>query len=199
MIRQMLIFLRQQYNSNATQFTMIAGIVLVMTGAISLLVDAVVPFDGWWNVLRTAILIPLSLSMYGLGYFVGLFQHYRKMEEGDWTPFRLRFSVSWRRRIAIVVGAFLFVLIYGNSYRIGYTLIASMIVACIIALLAFVRVTKDENVREQLNIPDSRDVAYNVKRAEWEQARRDRREEKADKRRKVIRKNLLGEKEEVDE
>lgn len=78
----------------------------------------------------------------------------------EWMPYRSRFSPSWRRRIAIISGAFLFVIGLGLQPGVGYTFTASVVAAFALGLFAFIRMTKKETQRAALEIPDARDLAF---------------------------------------
>jgi len=147
-----------------------------------------VPLEGnwWFTLLRSVLLMLLSVSMFVFGYGVSLLLHYSQMRTKDnWVPFRARVSPTWRRRIALLVGAVLLVLIYAAGGSIGYTLMSSISLAIGIALLAFIRLSKDESEREKFEIPDDRDTSYHKRLAKLREERAVRANAKGVKKRTV--------------
>lgn len=179
MLRKGLIRLRREYNTRLVRLLTVSGSVFLVFAITGFLVDSFLPFAGWWNALRSGILIPLSLSMFILGYVLSIYLHRKKIEENpDWVPFRARFTLRWRRRIAAIAAAFLFVLVYGAGYSIFYTFVSSVFVAIAIALFAFIRPSREESLREELEIPDARDLKYDDRLAKVK-AERERAKEEA--------------------
>lgn len=172
--RKALVRIRKEYNEDPKRLFMYSGIASLICILVGLGLDFFLPFELWGNVIRSLVLIPSSISMFVFGYGFSLFLHYAKLEsDPDWTPFRLRYSPTWRRRIAIIAGAFMFVGMYANGFRIGYTALASLFVALVIALFAFMRTTREETKREELNLPDSRDTRYEQQMKKLEKARQE--------------------------
>lgn len=165
LFRKFLVKIRKEYNTDKKRLFLYSAAVLFAATVVGVVIDAFLPFSGVWNALRTVVLIPTSLGIFIFGYAVSLELHYRKIaNDPEWKPFRMRFSPTWRRRISAIVAAFAMVLVYANGYRIGYTFISSLFVAAAIAIFAFLRTTRDEAVREEFNIPDSRDTNYETHR-----------------------------------
>lgn len=182
MLREVLIRIRKEFNTNTNRFFVITGATFAVSLIVSFLLDALTPFSGVAMVARSMLLIPLGGSIFALGYVVSLLLHRARVREDDtWIPFRLRFSPSWRRRISLIVGAFLVVVMYSSGFRIGYTLTAGTVVAIVIALFAFMRTTREEAARESMNIPDSRDIRYKRQMKERERVREERKEARRNK------------------
>lgn len=185
MLREGLIFLRRKYTAGAGSFQKLMLAVLAVSVVVSFVADLLLPFQGWANALRALIIIPLATSLFSLAYLYSMSLHDRRVaDEEDWVPFRLRWSRTWRRRMAAVAGAFLFILVYASSYRPGYTLIAAGFCALAVALVAFIRPTRRELRMEELDIPDARDVLYDRKVKERTQEREASRKLKEGKRMK---------------
>lgn len=161
LFRKFLVRIRREYNQQPRRLFLWSGIGTVLGTVIAILLDAFLPFGGWGNLVRSGFLLPYSVTMFILGYAVSLFLHYAKTSgDPNWIPYRLRLSPTWRRRVSAVVAAIMVVVLYANGYRIGYTIISSIFVVIVIALFAFMRTTKDEAAREELNIPDVRDTRF---------------------------------------
>lgn len=159
MVRNGLIRIRKAFNQDQKRFFLVMGVVAALSVVISFVLDAFTPFGGVAMIGRSLLLIPLSGSIFSIGYAVSLILHRARIREDEaWVPFRLRFSPTWRRRIALIVGAFLVVIMYASGFRVGYTLTAGITLAIGIALLAFIRTTRAEAAREAMDIPDRRDV-----------------------------------------
>lgn len=159
--RKTLVRIKREYNTNRKRlflYSVLATVLFILLGTVA---DLFLPFNSVSNLVRTLILIPTSISMFVLGYGLSLYGHYRQLEnDPGWVPFRARLSPTWRRRTALIVGAFLVLGIYANEQSTGYTPISSLITAVVIGLLAFIRTTKEEAKREEFNLPDERDVRY---------------------------------------
>ena len=187
--RKFLVRIRREYHQNPKRLFIGSFLSTLIFVGLGLLADAFLPFESFGNVVRSIVLIPTSISMFVLGYAISLFMHYARVSsDPNWTPYRLRLSPSWRRRVSAVVGAMMFVVIYANGFRVGYTPTSSVAVAIAIALFAFMRTTKEEAAREQFDIPDVRDVKYNShmkklasQRIEDEQERRNKRDARKDR------------------
>lgn len=191
MLRQALIYLRRQYNTNLARLLQVAGGALIACLIAGVLLDVFIPFSRWWNVLRTVVLIPETASIFTLAYTLGLHLHYRREnEQTDWVPYRLRFSLSVRRQIAAVGAALVLVFIYATSFGPGYTFMSSLLLALVIGLIAFIRPTKDEQTREEYNLPDARDVRYQREKAARLAARQEADEQKRARRRGKLQRAL---------
>lgn len=178
--RKFLVRIKREYNTNRTKLFLYSVLSSLLFIGIGCLADAFIPFNSWGNVIRTAILIPTSISMFIFGYALSLKMHYKKTDTDPyWIPFRARLSPTWRRRSALILGAFLIVGIYANNQAIGYTAISSLFVAIAIAMIAFIRTTKEEARREEFDIPDDRDIRYEqqIKKIEASRAEAARRKE----------------------
>lgn len=185
MLRQALINIRKISKGNRQKYFAVTGTALAILIGIAVIIDSLLPFEGWLTLLRSALVIPISLLMFSFGYALSVFLYEMQMQKNDdWVPFRLRFSLNWRRRIAIIAGAIIFLFIYATSPSPLYTTMSSAYIAIILAVLAFIRPTNAESIREELNIPDVRDIKYeehmkNVQK-DREKARRDKKKKKTE-------------------
>lgn len=174
LFRKFLIRIRREYHTNPRRLFLFSLLAVLLFTGIGIVADVFLPFIMWGNAVRSAILIPTSTAMFVLGYAVSLFLHYSRTNSNpEWVPYRLRFSPTWRRRIALVVLAFMVVAVYSNGFRIGYTAAASVFVALGIALFAFIRTTKEEAKREELDLPDTRDARYEQQMENLEKIRKE--------------------------
>ncbi len=172
LFRKFLSLLRREYNGYAKRYFLVAGAGLLLSALLSLLVDFLIPFEGFWNALRSLMLIPTTLSIFALGYGSALFLHERQVATNpEWVPFRKRFSPLWRRNISLIAGALIIIFVYALGQRPGYTLFSSAFVAIVIGLFAFMRTTREEALREELSLPDSRDTRFTQHEQALRQAR----------------------------
>lgn len=162
LLRHLLVKLRSWYYSDDR--AKVLRILLIVFGASTLVgfaLDIFIPFNGLWNIARSATLIPLAASAFMLGYMASLFfKDRRKASDPRWIPLRQRYSPRRRLQVAIVLGAVLAVGVYALAPVPGYTLLASLIMAAAVGLATFARKTHKETQRDDLGIPDSRDAAY---------------------------------------
>jgi len=158
--RKFLTFLRKGQNTRGMGYFYSWGGLLLASVIAAVLVDLFVPFGAWWNLIRTAVLVPLSVSMFAVAYGIGLILHRMRSTDPSWRPYRTRFSPLWRLRISAIVAALGLVLVYGSSESPVFTIFSSFLLAVGLGLLAFIRKTSQEIKRENLGIPDARDVSY---------------------------------------
>lgn len=183
--RKFLVRIKREYNTNAKKLyaiSLLASIVGILIGTV---LDLYVPFNSVGNIFRTLTLLPTMTAMFIFGYAVSLYLHNKKInEDPNWVPYRSRLSPTWRRRFALIVGALILLGIYANEQSIGYTPLSSVFAAIIIALVAFIRTTREEAQREELNIPDSRDLRYEQQMKKLEAARAEAQRKKAERKKK---------------
>lgn len=158
--RKFLTFLRKEHNTKGNKYFKTWGSVLLVSLIAGVLVDIFVPFGAWWNLIRTCILVPLATSIFAVGYAISLNLHRMRSTDPNWKPYRTRFSPLWRMRISAIVGTIAFVLIYAAGESPVFTLFSSLMLAVGLTLVAFMRKTAQEQKRENLGIPDARDVSY---------------------------------------
>lgn len=200
--RKLLVRIRREYNQNPRRLFLWGALAVLLGTGISIALDLFIPFGSWGNLVRALFLVPYAGALFILGYAVSLYLHYARVSgDPNWVPYRLRMSPTWRRRISAIVGALMFVAIYANGFRIGYTAISSIFVAITLALFAFMRTTKEEAAKEELNIPDIRDTRYQQEIRKREEAREQAQRERAHRRaqrQRTTRHRVLQEDEEDD-
>jgi len=170
--RKFLTFLRKGTNTQGRAYFYRWGAVALVAITGSILVDLFVPFGAWWNLIRTVILVPLSVSLFAVGYGISLILHRMRSTDPNWQPYRTRFSPLWRMRISAIVGALALVMVYAAGESPVFTLLSSFLLAVGLALVAFMRRTSQELKREKLGIPDSRDVSYDSEVRKLQESRK---------------------------
>lgn len=170
--RKFLTFLRKGTNTKGMSYFYLWGSIALVATASSVFVDLFVPFGAWWNLIRTVILVPLSVSIFAVGYGISLILHRMRSKDSSWRPYRTRFSPLWRMRISAILGALGLVLVYASNESPVFTLFSSVLLALGLALVAFMRRTSQELKREKLGIPDSRDVSYDSEVRKLQESRK---------------------------
>lgn len=170
--RKFLTFLRKGQNTQGMRFFYLWGSILLGSMIAAVLVDVLLPFGAWWNLIRTLVLVPLSVSMFAVGYGVGLILHRIRNRNPEWKPYRTRFSPLWRMRISAIAAAIGLVLVYASGESPVYTIFSGFLLALGLGLLAFMRRTTQEMKRENLGIPDARDVSYDAEMRRLQDSRK---------------------------
>jgi hypothetical protein len=161
LFRKFLVRIRQEYRVSYKRFFLSSGAVALILILIGFAVDGYLPFNGVFNIMRSLLLIPSSFAIFTIAYGVGLFFHGIRINSNpEWIPYRSRWSPSWRRRFGAIFGAFLLVIIITSGRHTGYTFINSIVGAGIIAIVAFIRLTKVEEDRSNLGIPNVQDLQF---------------------------------------
>lgn len=170
--RKILIRIRKYYREKKPQLFAYSTLGVIVFGALSIALDAIIPWENWGMFLRTLALVPLSLSLSVLGYALALAYCDAKLSENlEWQSWRERLSPTWRRRASMIVGSVLVVLAIASSNKqVGYTLITAVILSVAVGLIIFMRATADEVKRARFGIPDARDVVLNHHLANYNHA-----------------------------
>ena len=198
LISTVVLRLKRQYHKSAARMFAVASVLSVIFAASAVSVDVFLPFGGWWTLLRTFLLIPLSMSLFVLGYTVALFLFYAQAEqakvdhEEEYVSFRGRMSAAWRRRIAAIVAAVGILITYANGHSATYTFVSSCFVAVLLGLVLFIRLTAEESKLADAGIPDPRDLAYRVESAKIKSTLKKRSERKKEIRKAKIKARITG-------
>ena len=140
----------------------IALLGFLVLGAASVALDILLPFESWFNFLRSALLIPLSLIVFTLGYWITCWRvDAKRALDPEYMTLREKVSPMWRRRFAIIAAAVALLLAYTSMDTVGMTVSGSFVVALVIGAVTFARMTTTEKKRESIGVPDKRDLAYN--------------------------------------
>lgn len=187
--RKGLIYLRKQYNTNLLKAVAVIVTVVLITVCLGMIADAFLPlssFMNWAIVVKTFIAVPTAVSIFSLAYMVSLFFHNSKVNSDPlWVPYRSRYSPKQRLYLVGIVGALAFVFNYG--WRTS-TIAASLVLAVVIACLAFLRFDRDEQRNFDTGVTDIRDIEVQKKIKENQRLRarkaRDKERKKRERRRK---------------
>lgn len=197
LLRKFLVFLRKEYKDNPKNILIRMGAMTIVAAIACVLVDSFLPFNGYWNILRSALVGLLAVPMFAFGYLVSLYLHFEKVSEGDgWVPFRARLSSTWRLRVFAVFCAILFVMALNLTQNAVYTFSSGALAAALLAGIAFIRLSSSEAARESLGIPDARDILNSSHKDNFFKEREAQREEK--KAAKIEKKTRGSKKKEVE-
>lgn len=170
--RKGLIYLRKQYNTNLVKAALVIVVAVLVTVCLGLFADAFLPlssFMNWAIVVKTFVAVPTAVSIFSLAYMVSLFFHNSKVNsDPSWVPYRSRYSPKQRLYLVGIVGALAFVFNYG--WRTS-TLAASLVIAVLIACLAFLRLDRDEQRNFDTGVVDIRDIEAQKRIRENQKAR----------------------------
>lgn len=160
--RKALMRIRRMYYTDLKRSLVIALLGFLVLGAASVALDILLPFESWFNFLRSALLIPLSLIVFTLGYWTTCWRvDAKRALDPEYMTLREKVSPMWRRRFAIIAAAVALLLAYTSMDTVGMTISGSFVVALVIGAVTFARMTTTEKKREAIGVPDKRDLAYN--------------------------------------
>lgn len=160
--RKALMRIRRMYYTDLKRSLVIALLGFLVLGAASVALDILLPFESWFNFLRSALLIPLSLIVFTLGYWITCWRvDAKRALDPEYMTLREKVSPMWRRRFAIIAAAVALLLAYTSMDTVGMTVSGSFVVALVIGAVTFARMTTTEKKRESIGVPDKRDLAYN--------------------------------------
>lgn len=153
--------LRRKYLENFKDLAIKLGAFTVGIIVVSVLFDIFVPFSVWGNVARALLVLVEATLFFSIGYLISFFMLLgNRATNPDYVPLKERYSPSWRLRISAITAAALFFIILSTSHSAVYSLVSSVVVACIMGLIIFISKTPEEEEREFYGIPDKRDNAY---------------------------------------
>lgn len=177
--RNFLIWIKKQQNTNKIRLFLVTGLIFAVFTAGAYLIDTFLPFDFLWNIARMAVMIVAGVALFIPSYAISIILHkLLQASEREWTPFRERWSPAWRRRIAAIVAAASFLLVYATTNEVGMTFASSIFFTLIIAMLAFIRTTSSEQKLAALGVPDYRDIETGARIEEVRKSRDAKTEQK---------------------
>lgn len=182
-LRKFLIWIRDKHRQDPKNLYFYCTVGFLVFAIISVVVDTYVPWDGWWMMVRSAMLFPLIGFGFVGFYSLSLDLNVRKQKaarenEENWVPYRLRYSPKWRRNVSLIIGALMLVVMYAADYFVGYTIFASVLAIIAVGMVAFCRLTRAENRRAEQKVPDPRDSMFEERMKQYERAKKRAEEEK---------------------
>lgn len=187
-LRELLRRIRVSFNTKKSSTYKKYGIILLVLILFGILADIFLPFSADFlgivsNFVRSFIAIPSAFLMFWIGYMISLEGHYLKTRtDSEWVPYRMRWSLSWRRSFSAICGAILLVFFFAVTQAAGYTFYASALLAAALALVVFIIPTREEVEMQAQGIQDYRDTPFKNAVAEREKKRSQKLDEKEAKR-----------------
>lgn len=187
--RKYLVEIRGKWKTDAKKLYLQCLIGFLVTAAITLALDIWTPFESYWMIFRSLLLIPLAFFAFSAFYALAVDVGNRKLiNDSEWVPYRARWSPKWRRNLSFIMGAFIIVLVYALEPFPGYTILSSFVVTSVIGMVAFCRMTRNESKRTDLGIPDPRDTHFEKRLEQQRKERANKRKEQyeSDEEEKVV-------------
>lgn len=160
---------------------------LIMFSAVGIVVDVQFPFTRWINLARSLLIMgPIAFFAFVLGYFWVLYYRDKKLEdeESEFVDYRTKLPPSARRNIGIISIVVIFLAVYASYRTFLTTFIGGLAFAFLVCLIAFLRLTPEEQERAEKGLKDARDKSVE----EYVAARRKARQNAAEGRRMKKRK-----------
>lgn len=179
--RKYLVEIRGRWKTDAKKLYIQCLIGFAVTAIIAFTLDVLTPFESYWMIIRSLLLIPLAFFAFSAFYALAVDVGNRKLlNDSKWIPYRARWSPKWRRNLSFILGAFIIVLVYSLAPFPGYTILSSFVVTSVVAMVAFCRMTRNESKRSDLGIPDPRDTHFEKRLEEQRKERERKRKEQYD-------------------
>lgn len=176
-LRMFLIFLRKQDNKSDLKIPFFYTLMIACTASIiaGVILDLLIPFNFFTNMLRGSIAVIAGFSMASFVYLIWIKYKRRKIsEDRHYQPIRKRFSFRQRVNISIVLGSIIGLYILLTSQPSPtYTLKASVLIMVVILLLTFSRRGRDEFLKDIYNMPDIRDLEFMKETNEFKESYKD--------------------------
>lgn len=149
---------------------------------------------------KTVLAVVTAIPIFIAGYEIACKQHDANITKADdndedYFAYRLRYSPSQRLRQSLVFGAVLVLIAIITSYTPVYTVGAAVVVAGVAAIIAYCRLTEDEKILKEQDLPDPRDVmdaADEMDRQITEDAQKELRREEINRRKRAIKRRNQG-------
>lgn len=128
---------------------------------LGIIVDIYFPFNPILNIFRSAIALGQMLSLFIAIYVLSIINQSARQQKENYIPLRKRFSYNQRFNmgvtLAIVNTLWTLTLIKQNA---RYTFLSGISLLVFMGIIAFVRKTRSEHLREASGLPDVRDLAF---------------------------------------
>ena len=98
--------IEEKFRKNGGKFFVSYGCVLVGCVLVNIVVDMLVPMYGWWMLIRSVLVVPTFWAFFNVEYGCALMLHDKRARENpEWVSYRLRSSLSDRRKMGIIAFA----------------------------------------------------------------------------------------------
>lgn len=153
-----------EHSKNRTKYLTTYIIVSIISIVFSLIFDRMVTNHEWyWNMLRTLIAVIGAVPTFLIAHYVTSLQSNAnklkaKNNDVDYLEYRLRYSPATRMKQSAIVGSIIILLAIITSYTTVYTLCGMLAIIGFISIIFYCRLTPDEKILRQYEVPDPRDI-----------------------------------------
>lgn len=151
-------------SKNRIKYLTVCVIVSIISIVFSLIFDRMVTNHEWyWNMLRTLIAVVGAVPTFLIAHYVTSLQSNAnklkaKNNDVDYLEYRLRYSPATRMKQSAIVGSIIILLAIITSYTTVYTLCGMLAIIGFISIIFYCRLTPDEKILRQYEVPDPRDI-----------------------------------------
>ena len=119
--------------------------------------------EWYWNMLRTLIAVIGAIPTFLIAHYVTSLQSEAnklkaKNNDVDYFEYRLRYSPATRMKQSAIVGSIIILIAIITSYTTVYTLCGMFSIIGFISIIFYCRLTPDEKILRQYEVPDPRDI-----------------------------------------
>lgn len=153
-----------EHSKNRTKYLTTYIIVSIISIVFSLIFDRMVTNHEWyWNMLRTLIAVIGAVPTFLIAHYVTSLQSNAnklkaKNNDVDYLEYRLRYSPATRMKQSAIVGSIIILIAIITSYTTVYTLCGMLAIIGFISIIFYCRLTPDEKILRQYEVPDPRDI-----------------------------------------
>ena len=153
-----------EYSKNRNKYLTTYIIVSIISIVFSLIFDRMVTNHEWYfNMLRTLIAVIGAVPTFLVVHYVTSLQSNAnklraKNNDVDYLEYRLRYSPATRMKQSAIVGSIIILLAIITSYTTVYTLCGMFSIIGFISIIFYCRLTPDEKILRQYEVPDPRDI-----------------------------------------
>lgn len=151
-------------SKNRTKYLTVCVIVSIISIVFSLIFDRMVTNHEWYfNMLRTLIAVVGAVPTFLIAHYVTSLQSNAnklkaKSNDVDYLEYRLRYSPATRMKQSAIIGSIIILIAIITSYTSIYTLCGMLSIIGFISITFYCRLTPDEKILRQYEVPDPRDI-----------------------------------------
>lgn len=151
-------------SKNRIKYLTICVVVSIISIVFSLIFDRMVTNHEWYfNMLRTLIAVIGAIPTFLITHYVTSLQSNAnklkaKNNDVDYLEYRLRYSPATRMKQSAIVGSIIILIAIITSYTSIYTLCGMLSIIGFISITFYCRLTPDEKILRQYEVPDPRDI-----------------------------------------
>lgn len=153
-----------EHSKNRNKYLTVCIIVSIISIVFSLIFDRMVTNHEWYfNMLRTLIAVIGAIPTFLIAHYVTSLQSdanklKAKNNDVDYLEYRLRYSPATRMKQSAIIGSIIILIAIITSYTSIYTLCGMLSIIGFISITFYCRLTPDEKILRQYEVPDPRDI-----------------------------------------